>query len=430
MSVKSEHNLTNALIQNNCRAPMASLECLDEGTLSSGSSVLASQPPTRQVSMFAPPAVRYRNLGKSGLRISNVGLGTWVTFGSLISEEVAEDIVTAAFDNGINVFDTADIYAGGKAEVALGKVLKKKRWRRSSYIVTTKLFWATKGDSERGLSRKAIIEGLHASLERLQLSYVDIVLINKVDSMCPMEEIVRTCTYCINQGMAMYWGTSRWSPVEIMEAYTVARQCHLVPPVVEQTEYHMFHRDKVELQLPELCQKIGIGTMSWSPQAFGVLTGKFDEGVNLLSRGSFRQYVSAVTDKVDRPEKAICEESGMRFTRQHSKLQELSYIADRLGCSCNQLTIGGSQADVDRDGRDREGAGQPAAAGAPAQVTIAGALAGPPSTDPRQPRLAAAAAATTHRARPGRPGPGRRRPGAALLRKRRARLCYSVAPRT
>ncbi|KAL1440692.1 hypothetical protein MTO96_009241 [Rhipicephalus appendiculatus] len=187
MSVKSEHNLTNALIQNNCRAPMASLECLDEGTLSSGSSVLASQPPTRQVSMFAPPAVRYRNLGKSGLRISNVGLGTWVTFGSLISEEVAEDIVTAAFDNGINVFDTADIYAGGKAEVALGKVLKKKRWRRSSYVVTTKLFWATKSDSERGLSRKAIIEGLQASLERLQLSYVDIMLINKADSMCPME---------------------------------------------------------------------------------------------------------------------------------------------------------------------------------------------------------------------------------------------------
>ncbi|KAH8042235.1 hypothetical protein HPB51_021319 [Rhipicephalus microplus] len=168
----------------------------------------------------------------------------------------------------------------------------------------------------------------------------------------------------------MYWGTSRWSAVEIMEAYTVARQCHLVPPVAEQTEYHMFHRDKVELQLPELCQKIGIGTMSWSPQAFGVLTGKFDEGVNLLSRGSFR---------VDRPEKAICEESGGRFTRQHSKLQELSYIADRLGCSCNQLTIGGSQADVDRDGRDREGPGQPAAAGAAAQVTIAGALAGPPS---------------------------------------------------
>lgn len=339
MSVKSEHNLTNVLIQNNCRAPMASLECLDEGTLSSGSSALASQPPTRQVSLFAPPAIRYRNLGKSGLRISNVGLGAWVTFGSLISEEAADEILTAAYENGINVFDTADIYAGGKAEMLLGKVLKKKRWRRTSYVITTKLFWATKGDSERGLSRKSIIEGLQASLERLQLSYVDIVFINKADSMCPMEEIVRACTYCINQGMAMYWGTSRWNPIEIMEAYTVARQCQLVPPVAEQTEYHMFHRDKVELQLPELCQKIGIGTMSWSPQAFGVLTGKFDEGVNLLSRGSFRQYISAVTDKVDRPEKAMCEEYGGRIPRHQSKLQELSYIADRLGCTCSQLTI-------------------------------------------------------------------------------------------
>lgn len=338
MSVKSEHNLTNALIQNNCRAPMASLECLDEGTLSSASSVLASQPPTRQVSLFAPAAIRYRNLGKSGLRISNIGLGTWVTFGSLITEEVAEEIVTTAFENGVNVFDTADVYAGGKAEIVLGKVLKKKRWRRSSYVVITKLFWANKSDAERGLSRKIIIEGLHASLERLQLSYVDVLLINKADPMCPMEEVVRACTHCINQGMAMYWGTSRWSTIEIMEAYTVARQCHLVPPIAEQTEYHMFQRDKVELQLPELYHKIGLGTMSWSPQAFGVLTGKFDEGVNLLSRGSFRQYITAVTDKIDRPEKSVCEEGG-RAPRYQSRLQELSYISEKLGCTCNQLTI-------------------------------------------------------------------------------------------
>lgn len=338
VSVKSEHNLTNVLMQNNCRAPMASLECLDEGTLSSASSVPASQPPTRQVSLFAQPAIRYRNLGRSGLRISNIGLGTWVTFGSLISEEAAEEIVTAAFESGINVFDTADIYAGGKAEIVLGKVLRKKRWRRSSYVVTTKFFWGNKSDPERGLSRKVIIEGLQASLERLQLSHVDVLLINKADPMCPMEEVVRACTHCINQGWAMYWGTCRWSSVEITEAYTVARQCHLVPPIVEQTEYHMFQRDKVELQLPELYHKIGLGTMTWSPQAFGVLTGKFDEGVNLLSRGSFRQYISAVTDKVDIPEKAVSEHGG-RVPRYQSKLQELSYIADRLGCTCNQLTI-------------------------------------------------------------------------------------------
>lgn len=338
MSIKSEHNLTNVLIQNNCRAPIASLECLDEGTLSSESSMPTANPPTRQVSLFCPSTVRLRNLGKSGLRVSNIGLGAWVTFGSLIPEDVAEDIVTAAFENGINVFDTADIYAGGRSEIVLGKILKKKGWRRSSYVLTTKLFWGPKSETERGLSRKHIIEGLQASLDRLQLSYVDIFLINKADPMCPMEEVVRACSYCINQGMAMYWGTSRWTTIEIMEAYTVARQCYLVPPIVEQTEYHMFQREKVEVHLPELSHKIGMGTMSWSPQAFGILTGKFDEGVHLLSRGSFRHYVSAVTDKVDRPEKALCEETG-RGPRHQSKLQELSFIADRLGCTCTQLTI-------------------------------------------------------------------------------------------
>ncbi|XP_064460980.1 voltage-gated potassium channel subunit beta-2-like isoform X2 [Ornithodoros turicata] len=338
MSIKSEHNLTNALIQNNCRAPIASLECLDEGTLSSESSMPTTNPPTRQVSLFCPSTIRHRNLGKSGLRVSNIGLGTWVTFGSLVPEETAEEIVTTAFENGINLFDTADIYAGGKAEIVLGKVLKKKAWKRSSYVLSTKLFWGPRSEMERGLSRKHIIEGLQASLGRLQLDYVDIVLINKADPMCPMEEIVRACTYCINNGMTMYWGTSRWTTIEIMEAYTVARQCHLIPPIVEQTEYHMFQREKVEVQLPELNHKIGIGTISWSPQAFGVLTGKFDEGVHLLSRGSFRHYVSAVTDKVDRPEKGVCEETG-RGPRHQSKLQELSYIADKLGCTCTQLTI-------------------------------------------------------------------------------------------
>ncbi|XP_013792029.1 voltage-gated potassium channel subunit beta-3-like, partial [Limulus polyphemus] len=181
---------------------------------------------------------------------------TWVTFGSQISEEVAEDILTIAYESGINVFDTADIYASGRAELLLGKILKKKGWRRSSYVITTKLFWGGKPDTERGLSRKQIIEGLKASLERLQLGYVDILFINKADPMCPMEEVVRACTYCINQGLAMYWGTSRWTPIEIMEAYTVARQFNLIPPIVEQTEYHMFQREKVEISLPELFHKI------------------------------------------------------------------------------------------------------------------------------------------------------------------------------
>ncbi|CDQ63006.1 unnamed protein product [Oncorhynchus mykiss] len=203
-----------------------------------------------------------RNLGKSGLRVSCLGLGTWVTFGGQITDEMAEQLLCLAYENGINLFDTAEVYAAGKAEVVLGNVIKKKGWRRSSLVITTKIFWGGKAETERGLSRKHIIEGLKASLERLQLEYVDVVFANRPDPNTPMEETVRAMTHVINQGMAMYWGTSRWSPMEIMEAYSVARQFNQIPPICEQAEYHMFQREKVEVQLPELFHKIG--EWSWS----------------------------------------------------------------------------------------------------------------------------------------------------------------------
>ncbi|XP_076320584.1 voltage-gated potassium channel subunit beta-2-like isoform X2 [Tachypleus tridentatus] len=313
MSTKNEHNKTNVIIQNSFRAPMASLECLDESTMSSDSPI-TTRPPSRQPSVHWATGMRYRNLGKSGLRISCIGLGTWVHFGTQISEERAEDILTAAYESGINIFDTADAYGGGK---------------RSSYVIATKLFWTGRSDIEKGMSRKQIIEGLHASLERLQLNYVDILLINKADPMCPMEEVVRACTYCVNQGMALYWGTSRWTAMEIMEAYSVARQFNQIPPIMEQTEYHMFQREKVELCHPELFHKIGVGTMTWSPQAFG-LSGKFDEGINLLSRGSIRHY-SGTTDK------AVMDDN--RSPKHQSKIQQLSFIVEKLSCTLNQLFI-------------------------------------------------------------------------------------------
>ncbi|KAG8189816.1 hypothetical protein JTE90_026119 [Oedothorax gibbosus] len=332
MSVKSDHNLTNTLIKNSTnRAPIAIVECMEDGIMSSEGS-MATNPVSRQVSISYPTTMKYKNLGKSGLRISVLTLGTWVTFGSHISEQVAEDIVSVAYENGINLFDTAEVYAGGKSEILLGKILKKKDWKRSSYNVATKLFWGGRGDTDRGLSRKYIIEGLQASLERLQLSYVDIIFINKADPMCPMEEVVRAFTHCINQGMAMYWGTSRWTAMEIMEAYTVARQFNLIPPLAEQTEYHMFQREKVEIHLPELFHKIGVGTMTWSPQAFGMFTGKFDEGVHLLSRGSVKvRNFTMLQDKT-------CAEEG-RSPRHQSKLQELSVLAEKVGCTSTQLTI-------------------------------------------------------------------------------------------
>ncbi|XP_077344232.1 voltage-gated potassium channel subunit beta-1 isoform X4 [Lithobates pipiens] len=241
----------------------------------------------------------YRNLGKSGLRVSCLGLGTWVTFGGQISDEVAEQLMTIAYENGVNLFDTAEVYAAGKAEVILGNIIKKKCWRRSSLVITTKLYWGGKAETERGLSRKHIIE-----------------------------EIVRAMSHVINQGMAMYWGTSRWSAMEIMEAYSVARQFNLIPPVCEQAEYHLFQREKVEIQLPELYHKIGVGAMTWSPLACGIISGKYENGVPESTRASLKCY-QWLKDK-------ILSEDGRK---QQSKLKDLVPIAERLGCTLPQLAV-------------------------------------------------------------------------------------------
>ncbi|XP_028911511.1 voltage-gated potassium channel subunit beta-3 [Ornithorhynchus anatinus] len=272
--------------------------------------------------------MKYRNLGKSGLRVSCLGLGTWVTFGSQISDEMAENVMTVAYENGVNLFDTAEVYAAGKAERTLGNILKNKGWRRSSYIVTTKIFWGGQAETERGLSRKHIIEGLRGSLERLQLSYVDIVFANRSDPNSPMEEIVRAMTYVINQGLALYWGTSRWGAAEIMEAYSVARQFNLIPPVCEQAEYHLFQRDKVETQLPELYHKIGVGSVTWSPLACGLITSKYDGRVPETCRAAIKGY-QWLKDKVQ-------SEDGKK---QQAKVMDLLPIAQRLRCTVAQLAI-------------------------------------------------------------------------------------------
>ncbi|XP_029026572.1 voltage-gated potassium channel subunit beta-1a isoform X3 [Betta splendens] len=270
----------------------------------------------------------YRNLGKSGLRVSCLGLGTWVTFGGQITDEVAEQLMTIAYESGVNLFDTAEVYAGGRAEIILGNIIKKKCWRRSSLVITTKLYWGGKAETERGLSRKHIIEGLKGSLQRMQLEYVDVVFANRPDSNTPMEEIVRAMTYVINQGMAMYWGTSRWTAMEIMEAYSVARQFNLIPPVCEQAEYHLFQREKVEVQLPELYHKIGVGAMTWSPLACGIITGKYENGIPESSRASMKSYQWL-------KEKIVSEDG----RKQQAKLKELNHIAEKLGCTLPQLAV-------------------------------------------------------------------------------------------
>uniref|UniRef100_A0A8C6Z4F0 Voltage-gated potassium channel subunit beta-1 n=1 Tax=Nothoprocta perdicaria TaxID=30464 RepID=A0A8C6Z4F0_NOTPE len=271
--------------------------------------------PSSSESSVKQPGMKYRNLGKSGLRVSCLGLGTWVTFGGQVTDEMAEQLMTLAYDNGINLFDTAEVYAAGKAEVVLGNIIKKKGWRRSSLVITTKIFWGGKAVEK-------------ASLERLQLEYVDVVFANRPDPNTPMEETVRAMTHVINQGMAMYWGTSRWSSMEIMEAYSVARQFNLIPPICEQAEYHMFQREKVEVQLPELFHKIGVGAMTWSPLACGIISGKYDGGIPPYSRASLKGY-QWLKDK-------ILSEEGRR---QQAKLKELQAIAERLGCTLPQLAI-------------------------------------------------------------------------------------------
>uniref|UniRef100_A0A8C1KFW1 Voltage-gated potassium channel subunit beta-2 n=1 Tax=Cyprinus carpio TaxID=7962 RepID=A0A8C1KFW1_CYPCA len=262
------------------------------------------------------PGMVYRNLGKSGLRVSCLGLGTFM---------IAEQLMTLAYENGINLFDTAEVYAAGNVTYFSSFFFF---CRRSSLVITTKIFWGGKAETERGLSRKHIIEGLKASLERLQLEYVDVVFANRPDPNTPMEETVRAMTHVINQGMAMYWGTSRWSPMEIMEAYSVARQFNQIPPICEQSEYHMFQREKVEVQLPELFHKIGVGAMTWSPLACGIISGKYDSGVPPYSRASLKGY-QWLKDK-------ILSEEGRR---QQAKLKELQAIAERLGCTLPQLAI-------------------------------------------------------------------------------------------
>ncbi|KAH0535835.1 voltage-gated potassium channel subunit beta-2 [Cotesia glomerata] len=355
-----------------CRAPIASLDCMEEfngstGGADSGIHCSTTQQGTKeqlltscitsqsQRSQHPSPGIRYRNLGKSGLRVSNVGLGTWTTFGGLggcTSEETAEAIVALAYDSGINVFDLSEAHSGHRAEIQLGRILLRRGWNRSSYIVTTKIYWSTKSEG-RGLSRKHIIETVQASLSRLQLSYIDIVMIHKVDPMCPMEEIVRAMNYVINRGWVMYWGTSRWSPVEIMEAYSNCRQFNCVTPIVEQAEYHLFYRDKPELYMPELYNKIGVGLMAWSTVTIGMVSKPDECGVSFLSRSSYKNKYSSFSWTEDETQSLYKESRRDPLTpeirertmdeepprKPSDKLRDVCALADRLGCSFGQLAI-------------------------------------------------------------------------------------------
>jgi len=226
--------------------------------------------------------MEYRRLGKSGLQISALSFGSWITFGKQIGDTTADDLMTIAYDHGVNFFDNAEIYARGKSEMVMGEILKKKNWRRDSYIVSSKAFFGLGGKdlkpTQQGLHRKHLVEACEQALQRLQLEYLDLYFCHRHDKNTPIEETVWTMHNLIQQGKILYWGTSEWSAQEIMEAHMAAQRYNLIGPTMEQPQYNMLERTKVEVEYAQIYKTVGLGTTTWSPLASGVLTGKYNDG--------------------------------------------------------------------------------------------------------------------------------------------------------
>jgi voltage-dependent potassium channel beta subunit len=231
--------------------------------------------------------MEYRNLGKSGLKVSRLSFGSWLTFGSQIGDSTADELLSYAYDQGVNFFDNAEVYAHGRSEIAMGKILKAKSWSRDSYIVSSKAYFGAVPNglpTQIGLNRKHLVEACDAALERLQVDYLDLYFCHRPDKETPIEETVWTMHNLITQGKILYWGTSEWSAQEIMGAHMFARQNNLIGPIVEQPEYNMLHRHKVEVEYSQIYKTVGLGTTIWSPLASGILSGKYSGGVKSETR--------------------------------------------------------------------------------------------------------------------------------------------------
>ena len=269
--------------------------------------------------------MKYRHLGKAGIKLSALSLGAWVTYGGQVGQEIAEKCMLAAYDAGVNFFDNAEAYADGNAEIVMGNVIKKLAWRREDLVVSTKIFWGGKGPNDRGLSHKHIIEGVNNALRRLQMDYVDLVFCHRPDPETPIEETVRAMDVVIKQGKAFYWGTSEWSAGEILKADGIARQYGLTPPSMEQPQYNMFHRNIFEIEYDPIFKQLGYGTTIWSPLASGVLSGKYANGIPAGSRAAL---------------------PGFDWLQEHQitaerieKVKHLSVIAADLGCTMSQFAL-------------------------------------------------------------------------------------------
>ncbi len=272
--------------------------------------------------------MEYRHLGRSGLRVSALSFGSWVTFGDQYGEDTAYACMTAAFAAGVNFFDNAEAYAHGEAETIMGRVIKRAGWRRSDLVLSTKIFWGGSGPNDRGLSRKHIFEGLHASLARLDVDYVDLVFCHRPDLHTPLAETVRAMSDLVTSGKAFYWGTSEWSAAQIRQAHAVAAAAGLVPPTMEQPQYNMLTRERVEVEYAPLYEDPGLGTTIWSPLASGILTGKYNDGIPQDSRLGHERYSWL--------RRILAGEQGERKLRV---ARETAAVAAELGCTPAQLAL-------------------------------------------------------------------------------------------
>ena len=267
--------------------------------------------------------MHYRRLGHSGLKVSEISLGSWVTFGSQIKEATAIDLVHAAFDQGVNFFDNADMYANGQAEIVMGKAIKTLP--RENLVLSSKVFYPTSsGPNGRGLSRKHITESIDASLKRLGTDYIDLYFCHRFDPDTPIEEVVRTMDDLIHRGKILYWGTSEWEAGQVAQAYGLARQYWLIPPTMEQPQYNLFHRRRVEWELSSLCKDFGLGLTTYSPLFFGILTGKYNDGIPEGSRASLPD-MAWIQDHIT--------------PKNIDRVRQLSDLAEELGMTITQLSI-------------------------------------------------------------------------------------------
>ncbi len=272
--------------------------------------------------------MEYRKLGKSGTFVSLLSFGSWVTYSNQVDTKLSEKLMSLAYERGVNFFDNAEVYAQGESEVIMGKSLKRLSWDRDTYMVSSKVFWGGKLPTQRGLNRKHLVEACHNALDRLQVEYLDLYFCHRPDPDTPMEEIVTTMNHLMAQGKIFYWGTSEWSADQIMEAHAVARDLRLVGPTMEQPQYNLFHRQKVEKDYKRVFETVGIGTTIWSPLASGILTGKYNKSIPKGSRMSLEDF-SWLKDQLE-------SEEGQDKVR---KAIELEKLAQDIGLSLTQLSL-------------------------------------------------------------------------------------------